>query len=254
MVNVMVVVVVMNIRGSQVLMIQVHRDGPHQGETVMAMVVRCRSGGAGQGSLRVGARGHVHMHAGRRSHPSRRRPHGLSPTWWVVQKPIVCLWVVKQPVEDGNPKGRCALRKHHLHVGCVKWRGVVDQHTPQAEVNKVVPSIVPGGTIIVQTCLELSVRVPPMLEEVGHCVHHTTVSSSEVCQLDTVGRDSGQRQEAHKGLPSYGEKGRRGGGGGGARLRLHVISSAGAPRKGSGVGWGTRALRVKSSTTFPLPL
>ena len=57
--------------------------------------------------------------------------------------------------------------------GTLNGRGFVDQHPPQAEVDKVVPRVVPGRTIGVHAHLEGSIRVLPVSDEVRHRVYQT---------------------------------------------------------------------------------
>ena len=51
--------------------------------------------------------------------------------------------------------------------------GVAGQHLPQAEVDKVVPPVVPGRTIGVHARLEGSICVLPVCDEVTHRVYQT---------------------------------------------------------------------------------
>ena len=68
-------------------------------------------------------------------------------------------------------RARCELR---LNVRRIEWvGGVAGQHLPQAEVDEVVPPVVPGRTIGVHERLEGSIRVLPVSDEVRHRVYQT---------------------------------------------------------------------------------
>ena len=62
----------------------------------------------------------------------------------------------------------------------VHCTGVVAcQHLPQEDVDKVVPTVVPGGTIGVHTRLAGRIPVRPVSDEVRHCVYQTPGASPE---------------------------------------------------------------------------
>ena len=77
-------------------------------------------------------------------------------------------------MKDVDPKGRCARRKQRLHVRDNKRRGVVDQHSSQAEADEVVRPAVPGRTTGVHACQEGSVRVLCISDEVRPRVYEAT--------------------------------------------------------------------------------
>ena len=58
------------------------------------------------------------MYLRRLPHPPRRWSGVLPSTLRVLQRPILHLEVVEQPLEDGNPKGCRACRKEQLQVMC----------------------------------------------------------------------------------------------------------------------------------------
>ena len=98
----------------------------------------------------------------------------LSSKLCVLQLPIVHLMMVEQWVEDVYREWHRACRKLHLHVGRVeRGGGVVDQHSPQAEVDEVVPPVVRGRTIGLHARLECNVRLLPVFDEVRHLVYQT---------------------------------------------------------------------------------
>ena len=84
-------------------------------------------------------------------------------------------------MEDVDSEWYRAHRKLHLHARRVKrgGGGVVDQHSPQAEANQMVPPVVPGGTIGFRARLEGSIRVLPVSDEVRHRVHQTASTPPE---------------------------------------------------------------------------
>ena len=74
-----------------------------------------------------------------------------------------------------TPAANCACTSGALNGG----GGVVDQHSPQAEVDEVVPPVVPGRTIGLHARLEGSIRVLPVFDEVRHRVYQTAGTPPE---------------------------------------------------------------------------
>ena len=62
----------------------------------------------------------------------------------------------------------CELR---LNVRRIVRGGIAGQHLPQADVDEVVPSVVPGRTICVHAGLERRIRVRPVSDEIRHRVY-----------------------------------------------------------------------------------
>ena len=76
--------------------------------------------------------------------------------------------------EQVHPEGRracCELRPNVRRIQ--REGGVADQHLPQAEVDELVPPVVPRRTIGVHARLEGSIRVLPVSDEVRHRVYQT---------------------------------------------------------------------------------
>ena len=87
--------------------------------------------------------------------------------------------------------------------------GVAGQHLPQAEVDEVVPPVVPRRTIGVHACLEDRIRVRPVSDEVRHCVYQTPGTPPEGRQLHGIGGDW-KRHLAIEDWASYGQRRRAG--------------------------------------------
>ena len=80
----------------------------------------------------------------------------------------------------------CELR---LNVRRIVRGGIAGQHLPQADVDKVVPSVVPGRTICAHTRLECRLRVRPVSDKIRHRVYQATGTSPEGRQLHGIGGD-----------------------------------------------------------------
>ena len=120
-----------------VVKVVVHHGMPHRVVVVVMVMVR---GPKRRDPHRRGAHrwGHWEQVGPKRvPHPSRCRSCRLPSTLRFLRLPIVHLEVVEQLVEDGDPKGCRARREQHVHVRRVKWRGVVDQHSSQAEADDI---------------------------------------------------------------------------------------------------------------------
>ena len=187
MVRVMMVMVVEMVKegwmSKVVLEVVVHHGGSHRGEMLEVVMVRGHVGQnwhkRGRDAHRWGHGEHVHMYPRCLPHASRRWPGFLPQTVRVIQISIVHLEVVELPVEDGDAKGHRACRKQHLHARDAKRWGIIDHHSPKAEVNEVVPAVVPGQTISAQACPERSVRVLQACDGVRQRLHQTTGTSPE---------------------------------------------------------------------------
>ena len=83
-------------------------------------------------------------------------------------------------------RARCEPR---LNVGRVVRVGIAGQHLPQADVDEVVPPVVPGRTVRVHARLERRVRVRPVSDEIRHCVYQAPGTSPEGWQLRGIGGD-----------------------------------------------------------------
>ena len=70
-----------------------------------------------------------------------------------------------------HPERHRARREPRLNVGRVVRVGIAGQHLPQADVDEVVPPVVPGRTVRVHARLERRVRVRPVSDEIRHCVY-----------------------------------------------------------------------------------
>ena len=90
-----------------------------------------------------------------------------------------------------HPERHRARREPHLNVGRVVRSGIACQHLPQADVDVVVPSVVPGRTVSVHARLERRIRVRPVSDEIRHCVYQAPGTSPEGWQLRGIG---GERQ------------------------------------------------------------
>ena len=74
------------------------------------------------------------------------------------------------------PERRRACSELRQNVRRIERGGegvVAGQHLPQAEVDEVVPPVVPGRTIGVHARLESSIRVLPVSNDVRHRVYQT---------------------------------------------------------------------------------
>ena len=60
---------------------------------------------------------------------------------------------------------------------------------PQADVDKVVPSVVPGWTVRDHARLERRIRVRPVSDEIRHRVYQAPGTSPEGWQLRGIGGD-----------------------------------------------------------------
>ena len=134
--------------------------------------------------------------------PIRWRSRWLSSTLRVLQLSKVFLKMVEHSVEAVYPERHHARRKLRLHI-TGGGGGVVDQHSLQAEVEEVVPPVVPGRTIGLHARLEGSIRVLLVSEEVTHRVYQTAGTPPEGSQLLGIGRDW-QRHNSNEGWVSCG--------------------------------------------------
>ena len=82
-----------------------------------------------------------------------------------------------------------ACCESRLNVGRVIRVGIAGQHLLQADVDEVVPSVVPGRTVRVHTRLERRIRVRPVSDEIRHCVYRARGTSPEGWQLRRIGGD-----------------------------------------------------------------
>ena len=80
----------------------------------------------------------------------------------------------------------CKLR---LNVRRIVRGGIAGQHLPQADVDEVVPSVVPGRTICFFARLECRIRVRPVSKEIRHRVYQAPGTSPEGQQLHGIGGD-----------------------------------------------------------------
>ena len=80
----------------------------------------------------------------------------------------------------------CELR---LNVRRIVPGGIAGQHLPQADVDEVVPSVVPGRTICVHARLECHICVRPVSDEIRHRVYQAPGTSPEGWQLHGIGGD-----------------------------------------------------------------
>ena len=71
-------------------------------------------------------------------------------------------------------RARCEPR---LNVRRVVRVGIAGQHLPQADVDEVVPSVVPGRTVRVHARLERRIRVRPLSDEIRHRVYQAPGTS-----------------------------------------------------------------------------
>ena len=83
-------------------------------------------------------------------------------------------------------RARCELR---LNVRRIVRVGIAGQHLPQADVDEVVQSVVPGRTVCVHACLERGIRVRLVSDEIRQCVYQAPGTSPEGRQLHGIGGD-----------------------------------------------------------------
>ena len=83
-------------------------------------------------------------------------------------------------------RARCEPR---LNVRRIVRVGIAGQHLPQADVDEVVPSVVPGWTVRVHARLERRIHVRPVSDEIRHRVYQAPGTSSEGWQLRGIGGD-----------------------------------------------------------------
>ena len=88
-----------------------------------------------------------------------------------------------------HPEGHRAGCKPRLNVRRVVRVGIAGQHLSQADVDEVVPSVVPGLTVCVHTRLERRIRVRPVSDEIRHRVYQAPGTSPEGRQLRGIGGD-----------------------------------------------------------------
>ena len=81
---------------------------------------------------------------------------------------------------------RCELR---LNVRRVVRVGIAGQHLPQADVDEVVLSVVPGWKVRVHTRLERRIPVRPVSNGIRHRVYQAPGTSPEGWQLRGIGGD-----------------------------------------------------------------
>ena len=80
----------------------------------------------------------------------------------------------------------CELR---LNVRRIVRGGIAGQHLPQADVDEMVPSVVPGRTIYVHTRLERRIGVRPVSDEIRQRVYQAPGTSPKGRQLHGIGGD-----------------------------------------------------------------
>ena len=83
-------------------------------------------------------------------------------------------------------RARCEPR---LNVRRVVRVGITGQHLPQADVDEVVPSVVPCRTVRVHARLERRIRVRPVSDEIRNHVYQAPGTSPEGWQLRGIGGD-----------------------------------------------------------------
>ena len=82
-----------------------------------------------------------------------------------------------------HPERHHACCEPRLNVRRVVRVGIAGQHLPQADVDEVVPSVVPGRTICVHARLERRIRVRPVSDEMRHPVYQAPGTPPEGRQL-----------------------------------------------------------------------
>ena len=85
-----------------------------------------------------------------------------------------------------HPERHRARREPRLNVGRVVRVGIAGQHLPQADVDEVVPPVVPGWTLRVYARLERRICVRPVSDEIRHCVYQAPGTSPEGWQLRRI--------------------------------------------------------------------
>ena len=85
-----------------------------------------------------------------------------------------------------HPERHRACCEPRLKSGALYGWG---QHLPQADVDEVVPSVVPGRTVRVHARLERLIRVRPVSDEIRHCVYQALGTWPEGWQLRRIGGD-----------------------------------------------------------------
>ena len=90
------------------------------------------------------------------------------------------------PAANRGHRARCKPRLNGRRVVRV---GIAGQHLPQADVDEVVPSVVPGRTVRVHARLERRIRVRPVSDEIRHRVYQAPGTSPEGWQLRGIGGD-----------------------------------------------------------------
>ena len=87
------------------------------------------------------------------------------------------------------PERHHACRELRLNVRRIVRGGIAGQHLSQANVDEVVPSVVPGRTIRVHARLERRIRVRPVSDEIRHRLYQAPGTSPEGRQLHGIGGD-----------------------------------------------------------------
>ena len=87
------------------------------------------------------------------------------------------------------PEGHHACCELRLNVRRIVRGGITAQHLPQADVEEVVPSVVPGRTICVHPRLQRRIRVRPVSDEIRHRVYQALGTSPEGPQRHGIGGD-----------------------------------------------------------------
>ena len=88
-----------------------------------------------------------------------------------------------------HPERHCARCEPRLNVRHVVRVGIAGQHLPQADVDELVPSVVPGWKVRVHARLKRRIRVRPVSDEIRHRFHQAPGTSLEGWQLRGIGGD-----------------------------------------------------------------
>ena len=88
-----------------------------------------------------------------------------------------------------HPERHRARCKPRLNVRRVVRVDIAGQHLPQADVDEVVPSVVPGRKFRVQARLERRIRVRPVSDKIRHRVYQAPGTLPEGWQLRGIGWD-----------------------------------------------------------------
>ena len=88
-----------------------------------------------------------------------------------------------------HPKQHPARCEPRLNVRRVVQVGIAGQHLLQADVNEVVPSVVPGRMVRVHARMERRIRVRAVSDEIRHRVYQGPGTSPEGWQLCWIGGD-----------------------------------------------------------------